>query len=64
MIRELTFDEIDAVSGGGKLDSVMTDAAAGALVGAAAGFLFGGPAGAIAGALSVGGHAALISALS
>lgn len=64
MIQELTFDQIDAVSGGGSFESVVTDAAAGALVGAAAGFLFGGPVGAIAGAISVGGHAALISALS
>ncbi|WP_363311655.1 Blp family class II bacteriocin [uncultured Brevundimonas sp.] len=63
MVRELNLEEIDAVNGGGRLDSIMTDAAAGALVGAAAGFLFGGPVGAVAGALSVGGHAALISSL-
>ncbi|ATC26685.1 hypothetical protein CVUC_10160 [Caulobacter vibrioides] len=61
---ELSEQDIDEVSGAGKLTSVLEDAAAGALVGAAAGFLWGGPVGAFAGALSLGGHAALISSLS
>jgi osmotically inducible lipoprotein OsmB len=58
---ELSIDEINEVSGAGTADSVMTDAAAGALAGAAIGFFAGGPIGAIAGAISGGLHAGVIS---
>lgn len=60
-MRELTFEQVDAVAGG-DLSSVMTDAAGGALLGAGIGFLCGGPVGAIAGAISGGLHAGVISA--
>jgi osmotically inducible lipoprotein OsmB len=61
-MQVLTLDQIDAVSAGGAVGSVATDAAAGALVGAGIGFLVGGPVGAVAGAISGGLHAGVISA--
>jgi ethanolamine utilization microcompartment shell protein EutL len=61
MIQELTFDEISQVDGAGTFSSVMTDAAAGALVGGAIGFLVGGPAGAVIGAADGAIHAGAIS---
>jgi osmotically inducible lipoprotein OsmB len=58
-MKQLSNQEIMEVSGATERDA--NAVAAGIMVGGAAGFLIGGPVGAVAGAISVGAHAAFIS---
>jgi len=60
-MQELKAQEIDLVAGGDETDA--NRFAAAVMIGAAVGFLWGGPVGAVAGAVSAGGHAILISAV-
>ena len=67
MISELKPDEIDSVNGGRRggqsLDSLSTDMAAGALIGASVGFLVGGPVGAAAFGYLGGSMAGIVSSI-